>query len=113
MDIIAIDCGASFIKATRFINGKIFRSIRQKTPLDTDADKLEKSLSMIKAMIEELSNDVSEIAIGFSNEMHGFVLANENGVPVMPYISWQKNWEICLKLPKNWTSSKLLQQGCP
>ena len=66
MDIIAIDCGASFIKATRFINGKIFRSIRQKTPLDTDADKLEKSLSMIKAMIEELSNDVSEIAIGFS-----------------------------------------------
>ncbi len=71
MDIIAIDCGASFIKATRFINGKIFRSIRQKTPLDTDADKLEKSLSMIKAMIEELSNDVSEIAIGFS--MNDFI----------------------------------------
>lgn len=113
MDIIAIDCGASFIKATRFINGKIFRSIRQKTPLDTDADKLEKSLSMIKAMIEELSNDVSEIAIGFSNEMHGFVLANENGVPVMPYISWQKELGNLPEIAEKLDQQQIASTGMP
>lgn len=113
MDIIAIDCGASFIKATRFINGKIFRSIRQKTPLDTDANKLEKSLSMIKAMIEELSNDVSEIAIGFSNEMHGFVLANENGVPVMPYISWQKELGNLAEIAEKLDQQQIASTGMP
>lgn len=113
MDIIAIDCGASFIKATRFTNGKITRSIRQKTPLDTDVGKLEKSLSMIKAMIKELSSDDSEIAIGFSNEMHGFVLADENGVPVMPYISWQKELGDLSEIAEKLDRQQIASTGMP
>lgn len=113
MDIIAIDCGASFIKATRFTNGKITRSTRQKTPLDTDANKLNKSLSVINAMIEELSNDDSEIAIGFSNEMHGFVLADENGVPVMPYISWQKELGDLSEIAEKLDQQQIALTGMP
>lgn len=113
MDIIAIDCGASFIKATRFTNGKITRSIRQKTPLDIDANKLNKSLFVINAMIEELSNDDSEIAIGFSNEMHGFVLADENGVPVMPYISWQTELGDLSEIAEKLDQQQIASTGMP
>lgn len=90
MDIIAIDCGASFIKATQFSYGKIVKTVVKKTPADLDNEKLRKSEEIITEIIEQLSADLDEIHIGFSNEMHGFVLTDQDGVPVLPYISWQK-----------------------
>lgn len=90
MNIIAIDCGASFIKATKFKEGQIVNTIVMKTPVDSDNEKLEKSVKIILEIIEQLSIGLDEVHIGFSNEMHGFVLTNQQGVPVLPYISWQK-----------------------
>lgn len=101
MNIIAIDCGASFIKATQLSYGQIVRTIVKKTPADSDNAKLGKSVKIIREIIEQLSINLNEIHIGFSNEMHGFVLADQDGVPVLPYISWQKelgNLEECRNL---------------
>lgn len=101
MNIIAIDCGASFIKATQFKGRQIVNTMVKKTPVDSDNEKLEKSVKIIWEIIEKLSNDLDEVHIGFSNEMHGFVLADQQGVPVLPYISWQRelgNLEECRNL---------------
>lgn len=92
MNIIAIDCGASFIKASRINKGKVITAIKKRTPSDQDEDKLLKSVNIIKSMILELSNRDEVVHLGFSNEMHGFVLADSNGNPVIPYISWQKEY---------------------
>lgn len=98
MNIIAIDCGASFIKATHFSNEQIVRTIVKRTPADSEKEKLEKSVKAIWEIIEQLSTNLNEVHIGFCNEMHGFVLTDQEGVPVIPYISWQKelgNLEEC------------------
>lgn len=89
MIIISIDCGASFIKASKFVDNIIVETIIEKTPSDNNPNKLEQSVEVIKDIICRLSLGEKEVHIGFSNEMHGFVLADESGRPVLPYMSWQ------------------------
>lgn len=89
MNIIAIDCGASFIKASRFVNGEIVTQITTKTPSDDNPHKLEESVIILKDIINKLTVEGETTCIGFSNEMHGFVLTDEEGIPVIPYMSWQ------------------------
>lgn len=90
MNIIAIDCGASFIKATLFKDDCVVKDKKITTPSDTDPKKLKKSIDIIKEIIQRFSVDLDVVHIGLSNEMHGFVLADQNGNPVTQYISWQK-----------------------
>lgn len=89
MSIIAIDCGASFIKGSKFKGEDIVKSVVEKTPADNNPEKMELSVEIIKKIIRELSDDENEIHLGFSNEMHGFVLTDKNGKAVTKYMSWQ------------------------
>lgn len=105
MNIIAIDCGASFIKAASLdeINASVKKELYFKTSEDfvlelvdpedeALPEKLRKTLSVVKKCILELSNPGEEIILGMSNEMHGFVLANDAMVPYSDYISWQNEF---------------------
>ncbi len=89
MCIITIDCGASFIKASKFKEDRIIATITEKTPKDRDEKKIEKSLANIRDIIDRFSIGEEEVLIGFSNEMHGFLLADADGKPITGYISWQ------------------------
>lgn len=92
MNTIAIDCGASFIKAARVIgeDGIIEKILIRKTPKsDKYGFMLEKSVPLIKKLILELAQEDEEIKVGFSTEMHGFVLTNKEGKVLHDYVSWQ------------------------
>lgn len=98
MNTIAIDCGASFIKAAYIIDGKITKKIEKNAPYKREnRDFLQvKWLSMladmIKEIISELSEEGDEVVLCISNEMHGFTLAYENGQLFTDYISWQEDY---------------------
>ena len=89
MNIIVIDCGASFFKTAVFEDGMLLDSEVLETPTDNAADckKLTTLLNMIRMSIAKFADGKKEVVLAICNEMHGFVLADENGVPVMPYIS--------------------------
>lgn len=98
MSTIAIDFGASFIKAALIENECIKKRIIRSTP-DTVAShdftipsKIYRISDNVKEIIEELSGDDTEINICISNEMHGFVLLDEDGKPLTDYISWQEEY---------------------
>lgn len=93
MNIIAIDCGASFIKGA-LINGTTFEIIKEcyeNTPvnLDKSLNHLEKTILKVEYIFRELSQNIDQVNLCFSNEMHGFVATNEMGIPYCDYISWQ------------------------
>lgn len=92
MNIIAIDCGASFIKACKI--DEETRQIKKariwETPrADGQNTMLEKSAEVIKRAINELAAGQKRVKIGFSTEMHGFVVADKIGQPYLDYVSWQ------------------------
>lgn len=102
MNSIVIDCGASFIKAAKFDkNGIMIKNLSYSTKNQIDlvkADDIDKDLPpilqrtifSIKRCICELSSEGEEIRFGLCNEMHGFVLTDENLIPQIDYVSWQK-----------------------
>lgn len=98
MNTITIDCGASFIKGAFFSDGVIQKKIQRHAPkvhIDTDIYSpvlIKGLLTMVREMILELGKDEKEVCLCISNEMHGFLLADENGVPLTDYISWQKEF---------------------
>lgn len=49
-------------------------------------------MPMVKDLILDLASDVDEFTLCLSNEMHGFILANQDGSPYTDYISWQKEY---------------------
>lgn len=98
MNIIAIDCGASFIKGALFQDNKIIKEINRKAPkvhndwsilIPTQITKL---IEIVKAVLNELIEGQKEVIICISNEMHGFILTDESGNPFTDYISWQKEY---------------------
>lgn len=92
MNIIAIDCGASFIKASRMNseNRNIECIENCKTPgRSRDTLRIENTISLVRELIDKMSVPGEEIHIGFSTEMHGFVLADKEGHAITDYISWQ------------------------
>ncbi len=95
MNTIAIDCGASFIKAALIKDSEIVKRIDKKTPpVKKNKDISEISLiwgikDTVLEIIDELSRDETEVKLCISNEMHGFILTDSNGIPVIDYVSWQ------------------------
>lgn len=98
MNTIVIDCGASFIKGAVFQDGVITRRIRKHSPTINKGESLWKPvqiqalISMVFQMVQELSGKEQEVKLCISNEMHGFLLADQKGTPCTDYISWQKEY---------------------
>ncbi len=98
MNTIAIDCGASFIKAALFSeNGEIFKREDIASPevnINKNFEEIEQInliIYNIKKIIQDFSEEGKEYNLCISNEMHGFILT-DNDVPVTDYISWQKEY---------------------
>ncbi len=98
MNTIAIDCGASYVKGALIIEGKIIKEKRMKAPTVhmnepiTVPVQIDALLNNVTELIRCLSESESEVNLCLSNEMHGFLLADEDGKPVTDYISWQKEY---------------------
>ena len=98
MRTIAIDCGASFIKGALICEGEIIKRICRHSPMVCrmenimSPNQIQALLPMIKQIIVELIDGQTEIKLCISNEMHGFILAKEDGTPYTDYISWQKEY---------------------
>lgn len=96
MSIIAIDCGASFIKGALIEpDGTIVSSTERHSPLVNTDDifkpvQIELLVPLVREMIGNLSTGKTSIDLCISNEMHGFILAYQDGIPFTDYISWQK-----------------------
>lgn len=96
MNTIVIDCGASFVKAAKFVNGEITERFYENTPSVGSENTLfdpayiSALWNVVYHAIEKLSIGEKEVKLCVSNEMHGFLLADANGVPFTDYISWQR-----------------------
>lgn len=115
MNIIVIDCGASFIKAAKFCEGTMLCQVQRKAPEVSNNRKqrwITELIPLIRDILMKLTIDETEVALGISNEMHGFLLAYEDGEPFTDYISWQKEYGSILV--DNLSSQKLLEDsaGC-
>lgn len=98
MNTIAIDCGASFLKGALFKDDIIIKRAQRQSPVvHGDEGLLEPVqinhlLPVVKDLILDLSSDIDDFKLCISNEMHGFILANQDGSPYTDYISWQKEY---------------------
>lgn len=98
MNTITIDCGASFIKGALICNGVIKRKLQEPAPecpreLDIfSAAWVSSLIPLVRRMILHLGSGEKTCYLCISNEMHGFLLAYENGTPLTDYISWQKEY---------------------
>lgn len=99
MHTIAIDCGASFVKVALFEDGgKLITMLQKASPAvhgneDIFAPIQIKALvSLVKELLSDLTINLKEANLCISNEMHGFILAYEDGTPYTDYISWQKEY---------------------
>lgn len=93
MNIIAIDCGASFLKAAKFQNGRLVRQLQARSPSAAGSlPQIEQIMVCIREILQELTEGEKEVLLGISNEMHGFLLAREDGTAFTDYISWQKEY---------------------
>ncbi len=95
MNIIAIDCGASYIKGAKIVNGIIIERRQEVSPkICRDEELLKpkqiyKLINLVDSMIQKLVRGEKEVKLCISNEMHGFLLTDINGTPYTDYISWQ------------------------
>lgn len=97
MNIIAIDCGASFLKGALFEDEALVRqSVRKSPEVNIDDWSKAKQISyltdMVQSMFFELVQGKDEVTLCISNEMHGFIVTDVYGVPVVDYISWQREF---------------------
>lgn len=98
MNTIAIDCGASFIKGAVIVDGDIVFEIKHQSPIVHEKNipivmplqikELESQvLKIYEKLLQHLEGDVYTFCV--SNEMHGFLLVDEQGEAITDYISWQ------------------------
>lgn len=98
MNTIVIDCGASFLKGALIKNGKIEKQMLLKSPAVHNGDsifelqQIAPLQDLFVKMVDGLSQGESEFELCVSNEMHGFILTNENFEAVIDYCSWQKEY---------------------
>lgn len=97
MNTIVIDCGASFIKAAKFQDGVLCRQLQIQAPSSSDfmirqPRQIDCLMAHIRDILKELTDGEREVALGISNEMHGFILTYKDGTPLTDYISWQKEY---------------------
>ncbi len=95
MNIITVDCGASFVKGAVFREKQIIRCISKSTPAVHkgnnifDARHISELIHLVETMIDELADTEKELMLCISNEMHGFLLTKEDGTAYTDYVSWQ------------------------
>lgn len=99
MNTIAIDCGASFIKGALISDkGDIVAQVQKQALAVSENEeilvpvRIHKLFVLVKEMIEALASGNDEVKLCISNEMHGFILAYEDGRPYTDYISWQEEF---------------------
>lgn len=99
MHTVAIDCGASFIKGALIRDGRILTRMERSSPAVhgdgnfLEARQIRELVPLVRQMVLALvGGGISEIKLCLSNEMHGFLLAFEDGTPFTDYISWQKEF---------------------
>ena len=94
MNIIAIDCGASFIKAALFdAEGEIIKKRHEHRKNSGTRKDILALASVVQEIFDEFLQETNgDIRLCISNEMHGFLLAKSDGMPVTDYISWQKEY---------------------
>ena len=98
MNTIAIDCGASFLKGALFQEAVIVKRAQRQSPVVHGCEgvlepvQINHLLPMVKDLILDLASDIDDFRLCISNEMHGFILANQDGTPYTDYISWQKEY---------------------
>lgn len=96
MNTIVVDCGASFVKAAKFVGGEIIERFYENTPSVRSESTLFDPVyisalwNLVCRAIEKLSTGEKEVKVCISNEMHGFLLADDTGTPFTDYISWQR-----------------------
>ena len=92
MDFITIDCGASFVKAALFNGyGEIVGKAVKQSPFGKN--QIDALTPLVRDICDEfLQKSGDKVCLRISNEMHGFILADENGTPITDYISWQKEY---------------------
>ena len=99
MKYLAIDIGSSFLKyaVLDLQNRKIGLINRIPAPEPSMQKgtryeiRPEEIWKMIQKAIRQISKEVKLSGIVFSTQMHGFLLENESGELITPYISWQDN----------------------
>lgn len=96
MNIIAIDCGASFVKGALIKDDIICKTTNRKSPNVSmnilEVNQISSLISLVRETIDELIDGLDKAYLGVSNEMHGFILCDAKGVPCIDYISWQKEY---------------------
>lgn len=118
MVTIAIDCGASFLKAAKIRDGLLLRQIQKQTPPIPAASSLkykhgklvERLLAAVQDILTDLLAGETEAMLGISNEMHGFVLALEDGTPFTDHISWQQELGDIALRPEGKSAREILQE---
>ncbi|MDE6530771.1 MAG: hypothetical protein K2K96_08345 [Lachnospiraceae bacterium] len=98
MNTIAIDCGASYIKGALIADGTILLQKQAASPAVPNSGEIlspvwiQALLPIVKEMLMQLADGQDEVKLCISNEMHGFMLAYDDGTPFTDYISWQKEY---------------------
>ncbi|WP_027407454.1 sedoheptulokinase [Anaerovibrio sp. RM50] len=94
MNIITIDCGASFLKGALFEDEHLVKKTQRQAPKVNTNDwhvptQINYLMDAVRSMFRELTRGYNEVVLCISNEMHGFILTDEDDNPYTDYISWQ------------------------
>lgn len=96
MDVIAIDCGTSFVKGAYYLCDKMVTTVRKAVPYIKEFDILKPQyIKEIYQVVVEIIDELEQgrpFCLCISNEMHGFVLTDEVGNPYTDYISWKREF---------------------
>lgn len=121
MNIIAVDCGGSYIKGALIRDGEIIKSSRrQASGICRETEllrpvRIEQLVALVDEMISDLAAGLLEASLCICNEMHGFLLADADGKPYTDYISWQHEFGGLQKeiLQERVCEEELLYTGMP
>jgi sugar (pentulose or hexulose) kinase len=97
MNIMAIDCGASYIKGALIdYSTKQIKKKYYKTTLRNSGNlkllRLSETINTIIEIITTVSDEGDTLHMAIANEMHGFVLADISGQGYFDFISWQNEF---------------------
>lgn len=98
MNTIAIDCGNSFLKIGLFEEEDLTSVDEIPSPSikeDVDifcTDKVKWILDTTLEYLKKHTSSVQEAMLCIDNEMHGFILAFEDGMPYTDYVSWKREF---------------------
>lgn len=93
MDIITLDCGASFLKGARFNQtGVMVQLMIEDSPQENvicEGKRIDRIVKSVMCILDKLTDGLDECMVCISNEMHGYVVTDVRGIPYTDYISWK------------------------